>query len=169
MFWLWQAAENRGPQLVNAPGSWNFSGLNVLDPGEAEAFYGAVFGWRCAPLEMSAGQDTRMWRVDGYGDFLAEGDPEIRSRQEADRAPDGFTDAVALMTPITTDGPDDTSPSWDITFAVADADTAFARAVELGATVRAPLFDTEYTRMGAVEDPQGAVFTLSEYRPPSPS
>ena len=55
---------------------------------------------------------------------------------------------------------------WGITFAVADADAAFARAVELGATEVTPLFDTDYTRMGAVQDPQGAVLTLSEYRPP---
>jgi uncharacterized glyoxalase superfamily protein PhnB len=50
---------------------------------------------------------------------------------------------------------------------VADADAAFARALELGATEVTPLFDTEYTRMGTVLDPQGAELTLSEYRPPS--
>jgi uncharacterized glyoxalase superfamily protein PhnB len=52
---------------------------------------------------------------------------------------------------------------------VADADGAFARAQELGATVVVALLDTDYTRMGIVRDPQGAQLTLSEYRPPSPS
>ncbi len=50
-----------------------------------------------------------------------------------------------------------TAPAgWNVTFAVADADAAFARALSLGATVVTPLFDTMYTRMGTVADPQGA-------------
>jgi predicted enzyme related to lactoylglutathione lyase len=53
-------------------------------------------------------------------------------------------------------------------FAVDDADAAFERAIKLGATVTTPLFDTQYTRMGTLEDPQGAVITLSQYRPPQP-
>jgi predicted enzyme related to lactoylglutathione lyase len=51
-------------------------------------------------------------------------------------------------------------------FAVADADAAFERALELGARVVTPLFDTAYTTGGVVEDPQGALLTLSQYRPP---
>ena len=163
VFGLWQAAGNRGAQLVNAPGSWNFSQLHTPDPGAAERFYGAVLGWVCDPLEMSAGEKAWMWRVPGYGDFLAERDPEIRARQEADQAPGGFADAVALMDRST----DDTA-HWSVTFAVADADAAFARATDLGAAVVTPLFDTDYTRMGTVKDPQGAILTLSEYRPPEP-
>lgn len=165
---LWQAAENRGAQLVNAPGAWNFIQLEVRDPAGAEGFYGAVFGWVTEPLAMGSEQDTGMWRVPGYGDFLAERDPEIRSRQEADRAPNGFADAVAITSLSTTEGASDILAGWSVIFAVADADTAFDRATELGATVITPLFDTAYTRMGAVKDPQGAVFTMSEYRPPTP-
>ena len=167
VFGLWQAGDNRGAELVNAPGSWNFSELNVRDAREASDFYGAVFGWLSDSLEMGAGQETGMWRVKGYGDFLADGDPEIRERQEADGAPDGFADAVALLIP-TPDAPATTSAYWSVTFAVADADAAFARAVELGARVTTPLFDTDYTRMGTIEDPQGAVLNLSQYRPPVP-
>ena len=44
--------DNRGAELVNAPGSWNFSELNVRDTKEASAFYGAVFGWLSDSLEM---------------------------------------------------------------------------------------------------------------------
>lgn len=169
VFGLWQAAENRGSQLVNAPGSWNFSDLNVGDPAGAERFYRAVFGWESDQLEMGAGQKTRMFRVAGYGDFLAESDPEIRSRQEAEQAPPGFSDAVALMNPIAADGAVDAQAYWGVTFGIADADESFARATGLGARVVTPLFDTEYTRMGTVKDPQGAVFTLSQYRPPEAS
>ena len=163
VFGLWQAAENRGAELVNAPGSWNFSDLTPVDARAAEKFYGAVFGWECDPFEMSAGDQASIWRVPGYGEFLAARDPELRERQAADQAPDGFADAVAILNPEPTEaGP----ARWNVTFAVADADTAFSRAVRLGATVVTPLFDTTYTRMGTVADPQGAALTLSEYRPP---
>ena len=160
-FGLWQAAENRGSQLVNAPGTWNFSELHTPDPDGAERFYGAVFGWVAEPLAMGTEQPTRLLRVEGYGDFLAEHDPEIRERQAADQAPGGFADAVALL-----GGEADARSTGSVIFAVADADEAFARAVKAGATVVTPLFDTQYTRMGTVEDPQGAIITLSEYRPP---
>jgi uncharacterized protein len=160
-FGLWQAAGLSGAELVNAPGSWNFSVLEVDDPETASAFYGAVFGWRSSPLAMGDGGGTWMFQVEAYGDFLAESDPEIRERQATEQAPEGFADAVAMMT--SGGGP----ARWDVTFAVADADAAFARATALGARVVTPLFDTDYTRQGTVEDPQGAVLTLSEYRPPS--
>jgi hypothetical protein len=163
---LWQAAENRGVQLVNAPGSWNFSELHTADPGSAEAFYGSVFGWEAELLETGGAQKVWMWRVPGYGDFLAARDPEIRERQQADQAPKGFEDAVALMDSVTIAGPRDPA-HWTVTFAVADADAAAARAVDLGATLVTPLFDTDYTRSGTIRDPQGATLNLSEYRPPS--
>jgi uncharacterized protein len=167
VFGLWQAGNNRGAELVNAPGSWNFSELNVRDTREASQFYGAVFGWLSDSLEMGAGQEVGLWRVKGYGDFLAERDPEIRERQESEGAPDGFADAVALLIPAREAFA--TSPAyWSVTFAVAVADAAFARAIELGARVITPPFDTDYTRMGTVEDPQGAVLNLSQYRPPAP-
>ena len=160
---LWQAGENRGAELVNAPGTWNFSDLTTGDVVAAEAFYGAVFGWVCNPFAMSASEKAGIWRVPGYGEFLAARDPELRERQAAAQAPDGFADAVAILNPEATD---DRASRWNVTFAVADADAAFASAINLGATVVTPLFDTDYTRMGTVKDPQGGVLTLSEYRPP---
>jgi predicted enzyme related to lactoylglutathione lyase len=165
VFGVWQAAENRGAELVNAPGSWNFSDLTTDDTSRAEEFYGKVFGWVCQPFAMTAGDKASIWRVPGYGEFLAARDPELRARQAAAQAPDGFADAVAILNPP---APEEAS-RWNVTFAVADADAAFARAIGLGATVVTPLFDTDYTRMGAVEDPQGGLLTLSEYRPPNPT
>lgn len=167
VFGLWQAAENRGAQAVNGPGTWNFSELHATDPDRAERFYGAMFGWVRNPFDLGDGQKAGIWRVPGYGDFLAQRDPEIRERQEADQAPEGFADAVALVQPLGADGTADALARWTVTFSVADADAAFARAVELGATVVTPLFDTAYTRMGTVTDPQGATLTLSQYRPPT--
>ena len=166
VFGLWQPAEHRGAELVNAPGSWNFSDLTTRDAGEAEAFYGPVFGWESDPFEMSPGEKASIWRLPGYGEFLADRDPELRERQAAAQAPDGFADAVAILNPVPAG---DVVSQWNVTFAVADADAAFSRALGLGATVVTPLFDTHYTRMGTVSDPQGGILTLSEYRPPEPT
>ena len=164
VFGLWQPAQNRGAELVNAPGTWNFSDLTPGNASDAEKFYGAVFGWECDPFEMSAGDKASIWRVPGYGDYLAERDPALRERQSAAQAPDGFADAVAILNP---EASENGVAGWNVTFAVADAAAVFARALSLGATVVTPLFDTRYTRMGTVADPQGAALTLSEYRPPA--
>lgn len=167
VFGLWQAAENRGAEVVNAPGSWNFSDLTTPDAARARVFYGAVLGWECDPFELTAGVRASIWRVPGYGEFLAESDPEIRERQADAQAPGGFADAVAILNPEESDGGTVTASRWNVTFAVGDADAAMARAVDLGATVVTQLFDTDYTRMGTVEDPQGGVLTLSQFRPPA--
>jgi predicted enzyme related to lactoylglutathione lyase len=167
---LWQAAENRGVQVVNLPGSWNFSELHTADLAAAETFYGTVFGWTSSPFYPDDPNSDRYWRQEGYGEFLAASDPEVRAWQEssAGQGPEGFTDAVAIAQSLAAEGPDAT-PRWTVTFAVADADAAYARAVELGAETVTPLTDTEYTRQSTVRDPQGAVLTLSEYRPPADS
>lgn len=165
---LWQPGENRGVQVVNAPGSWNFSELHTGDPAGAEAFYGAVFGWGCAPFVPGEEQGGSFWYLDGYGEFLAEHDPEVREWQQSGQAhvPPHFVDAVAVRLPLDLEGAG-AAPRWTVTFAVADADAAHARAVELGAETVVPLLDTPYTRQSTIRDPQGAVLTLSEYRPPS--
>ena len=164
VFGVWQAAEHRGAELVNAPGTWNFSDLTTADHAEAEAFYGKVFGWVCEPFEMSEGDKASIWRLPGYGELLAASDPDVRARQAAAQASDGFADAVAILNPVAAGA---TAARWAVTFAAADADGVFARALDLGARVVTPLFDTTYTRMGTVEDPQGGVLTISEYRPPA--
>lgn len=170
VFGLWQAGENRGVQLVNAHGSWNFSELHTADQPGAEAFYGAVFGWTSSPFHPDDADSDRYWRQAGYGDFLAASDPEIRAWQEAStgQVPAGFTDAVAIAQSLASEDRD-AAPRWTVTFAVADADAAHARAIELGAEEVIGLTDAEYTRMSTVRDPQGAVLTLGEYRPPSDS
>ena len=161
---LWQPAELQGAQLVNAAGSWNFSELHAADSEAAQRFYGSVFGWELESFPGGA-SFAGFWKVKGYGDFLADRDPEIRERQAAEQAPGGFADAVAVLEPE--EGDAGTPWRWTVTFAVADAQDAFARAIDLGADAVTDLFDTEYTRQATVRDPQGAVFTLSEYRPPS--
>ena len=165
VFCVWQAKEHKGAQLVNEPGTWNFSELNTRDPEGAKAFYGTVFGWEAETLDYGDGQTT-MWRLPGYGDFLERRDPDLRRRMAADGAPEGFEDAVAWLIPMTSDQyPDDVPPHWSVTFAVADADAVADRAAKLGGQVRVPPFDAPFVRMTVVSDPQGAAFTASKYVP----
>ena len=53
-----------------------------------------------------------------------------------------------------------------MTFTVAERDETAAAAEQLGAIVVASA-DTDWTRDAQIHDPQGAVFTVSQYTPPS--
>ena len=165
VFSVWQAKAHKGAQLVNEPGTWNFSDLNTRDVEGAMAFYGAVFGWVASTVE-GAGAEFTMLRLPGYGDFLEQRDPELRARQEATGAPPGFEDVVAGLIPMTEHPfPPEVPSHWSVTFTVDDADATAARAAELGGTVITPPFDAGPTRVAVVSDPQGAVFAVSMFDP----
>jgi predicted enzyme related to lactoylglutathione lyase len=159
-FCVWQAKGHRGAQLVNEPGTWNWSDLSTREPEAARDFYGAVFGWETnAPTE-----DGSMWRLPGYGDFLERGDPDLRKRISDYEAPAGFEDAIAWFVPI---GDDDSTPRWNVTFSVDDADATADSAAELGGSVIVPPFDVPWARSAVLSDPQGATFSVSKFVPPS--
>ena len=164
-FATWQAGETQGAQLVNAPGSWNFSGLITRDRATAEAFYGAVFGWELSAFDPGDPTSGGYWRLPGYGDFLEQINPGTRAGMAAMGAPDRFEDTVATLSPPE---PDDVAPPhWDITFAVDDADATATRAEELGGRVIVAPMDAPWVRLTVLADPQGAVFTASKFVPPT--
>jgi len=158
-FCLWQANKHRGAQIVNEPGSLNFNTLNTRDLDGARAFYGSLFGWETLGLGGAA-----MWRLTGYGDFLASSDPELRKRMSESSAPTGFEDVVATLNPIADDQPA-VPAHWSVTFAVEDADATADRAAALGGQVIVPPFDAPWVRMTVIADPQGATFTASKFVP----
>jgi uncharacterized protein len=156
-FRLWQARKRLGAQLVNAPGSWNFSDLLTSDPYTAGAFYSPLFGW-----EIDDGESGILIRRPGYGDHLAATvDPDILERQAAIMAPPGFEDAVAWMRRIPAICPD----AWQVSFAVADRDASAAAVERLGGEVDTG-DDTEWTKTALVLDPEGARFELCQFTPP---
>jgi predicted enzyme related to lactoylglutathione lyase len=159
-FCVWQAKEHKGARIVNEPGSLNFNGLNTRDVEGAKSFYGSVFGWETLDL----GGGAEMWRLAGYGDFLARGNPELRKQMAESGAPDGFEDVVAALNPIADDQPD-VPAHWSVTFAVDDADATAERAAELGGRVVVPPFDAPWVRMTVITDPQGATFIASKFVP----
>ncbi len=160
-FCVWQAKRHKGARIVNQPGSLNFNSLNIRDVEGAKAFYRSVFGWETLRLD----GDVEMWRLAGYGDFLAQSDPELRQRQaDSGAAPEGFADVVATLNPIADDQPG-VRPHWSVTFAVDDADATARRAAELGGRVEVAPFDAPWVRMTVITDPQGATFTASKFTP----
>jgi len=166
VFSVWQAKQNIGAQLVNDPGTWNFSDLNARDVNGAAAFYGQVFGWVAGALE-GGGTEFTFLRLPGYGDFLERSvQPGLRAGQEEVGAPPEFADVVAGLVKMASDRfPDDVPLHWSVTFAVDDADVTAARAEELGGELVAPPMDAGPTRITVVRDPQGAVFTASRFYP----
>ncbi|MFC5930279.1 VOC family protein [Cryobacterium melibiosiphilum] len=157
-FRLWQAYRRLGAQSVNVPGSWNFSDLRTADIAGARAFYGDAFGWEYLNLGDSV---ETMVSVPGYGDHLAAtSDPEIYQRQAG--SPAGFADVIGAIEGVAPD----VGSSWHVKFSVADRDASVARAVSLGATLL-ETSESPWAAFAEVRDPQGAEFTLSEFRPPA--
>jgi uncharacterized protein len=155
-FRLWQSGEHQGAQLVNDPGSWNFSDLHTDEPGSI-AFYADVFSWSIEDLGFAT-----MVRRPGYGDHLeATVDPTIRERHAAVDIPQGFEDAIAWVTALEPR----LAPHWHVSFSVADRDRAAERVERLGGEVLSTE-ETYWTRTALVRDPQGAVFTASQFTPP---
>ncbi|MBR7743529.1 VOC family protein [Phycicoccus sp. BSK3Z-2] len=152
---LWQARRRLGAQVANLPGAWNFSNLRSRDPDRVGSFYEALFGWRL----VDQGWATAI-QVPGYGDHLESTvDPDIRVRQA--QAPEGFADTIGAIVPA-----EDEEPGWYVVFTVADRDDVVDRVPDLGGTVLLRL-ETEWTREVVVRDPQGAVFTASQFTPPT--
>jgi predicted enzyme related to lactoylglutathione lyase len=155
-FRLWQAGKHNGAQVVNDPGTWNFSDLHTDTP-DSVAFYSKVFGWSVEDAGFA-----QTIRQPGYGDHLeATIDPDIRKRQAAVGAPPGFEDVIALVVGLEPR----LAPHWHVSFSVADRDAAAERAEQLGAEVLSTE-DGQWTRTALIRDPQGAVFTASQFSPP---
>jgi predicted enzyme related to lactoylglutathione lyase len=84
-------------------------------------------------------------------------------RRAAFGAPEGFSDAVAWMSPL---APDENRPAhWSVTFAVDDTRATAERTLELGGSVLVEPFDGEVVRIAVRADPQGAVFGVNQFEP----
>ena len=159
VFCVWQPKQHLGSTIVNEHGAVIFHGLVSRDLAAAEAFYGAVFGWRHLPVPGSP-----MWALAAYGDHLEAATPGLRAQSAEMGAPEGFTDVVAQIVPI--EAKDTTTqPHWIVTFATDDVEATVAKAKELGAQVVEAPHDAPWVRMALLEDPQGATFIASQFVP----
>jgi uncharacterized protein len=159
-FSVWQAKGHKGAQVVNEHGSLNFNILATRDPARAGEFYGAVFGWQLPP----APSGMMWWALPGYADHLEQSRPGLRKQAAEMGAPEGFVDVVAALVLIAPDDPS-TRPSWGVTFGVDDASSIATKAKELGGQVLIEPFDAPWTRSTVIKDPEGAIFTATQFVP----
>jgi len=141
-FGLWQAAARRGAQRVNAPGAWAMSALTTPNVERANAFYGAVFGWRTEPFQLGAA-DAVLYRLPGYV-----------GGTEQQPVPRDVV-AVGMASP-------DGASHWNVDFWIDGIDAALARVARGGGSVVTGPFDAPPFRRAVVRDPAGAVFSISE-------
>ena len=143
-----------GTRTSYQSGIFSWVELVTTDRDDAKRFYGELFGWRFT----DQGWATAI-SVPGYGDHLeATVDPGIRTRQAA--APEGFADVIGSLLPA-----GDQAPGWFVMMTVADRDATAIRAQSLGGTV-VRTSQTDWTSEAVIRDPQGAVFTASQFTPP---
>ena len=138
-----------GAQLVNAPGSWNWSDLETRDIEAAKAFYGAVFGWEFGEVDLGQGPNA-MIRVPGLrratSTTLTPGtleQPQVDGGAPARLLGRRRLDAANRPRERRRRAGSSRSPSPTPT-------KTAARAKELGGTVLAEPFDVPYVRMAVV-------------------
>src|ERR1700722_13611000 len=125
------------PQIdKHAPGTFCWVELATTDQDAAKHFYGALFGWSIVDYPMGPADFYTMFRLGGR-------------------------DAAAGYTMREVERARGVPPHWNLYVAVEDADASAARAVELGGTLPAGVFDVFTNgRMGVVIDPTGSSFCL---------
>lgn len=118
----------------HAPGTFCWVELGTTDQEAAKHFYGSLFGWTFVDHPIGPGNFYTMFKLDGRDAAAA------YTQQEREKG---------------------VPPHWNLYVAVEDADRSAARAVELGGTAPAGVFDVHTNgRMAVVIDPTGAAFCL---------
>ncbi len=120
----------------HAQGTFCWVELATTNQNAAKHFYGSLFGWSSVDYPMGPGEFYTMFKLDGHD---AAAGYTMREEERAQGVP----------------------PHWNLYVAVEDADAAAARALELGGTLPAGVFDVFTNgRMAVVIDPTGAAFCL---------
>lgn len=118
------------------PGSFAWVELATTDQEQAKQFYAPLFGWSHTDLPMGPGQVYTLFQI---GDRAAAAGFQIKPEEAA------------------------IPPHWHIYVSVESADTAVARARELGGNIIEGPFDVStFGRMAVIADPTGAVFSIWE-------
>ncbi len=143
VFCVWEARDRQGAQVLNEPSAWAMSRLDTADVDAAKAFYRDVFGWES---ELFA-PGVELFRLPGY----VGGEPQ----QPVPR------DVVAVLTAGEGDS------AWNVDFWIDDAESAAARARELGGSVIVEPREVPGFVNTVIADPAGAVVSLSQLLDPA--
>jgi uncharacterized protein len=130
----WQPREMRGYELVAEDGTPAWHELHAKDYDAAVQFYQRVFGW-----DTDVMSDTREFRYTTLG-----AGPEAKA---------GILDASGSL-------PAGIPSTWQVYFAVSDADASLAKAVDMGGKVVDGPDDTPFGRIATLTDPTGAMFKI---------
>jgi hypothetical protein len=123
--------------VYTTPGAFSWTELGTSDPAKACEFYGSLLGWQFETMNMGEGP-YRLIKVGGVS-------------------------VGGIMQP-----PAPMPPSWTPYITVPSCDETVDQAKALGATLCAGPFDIPSVgRMAVLQDPQGAVFQVISYFPPS--
>jgi uncharacterized protein len=129
-----------GERTKYAPGTFSWTDLTTPNQDAAKDFYVGLFGWTADDRPVSEGVTYSMMQRDGKE--VAAIAPQPQQQRDAGAR-----------------------PAWNSYITVRSADEALSRAAQLGASVHAPAFDVfDAGRMGVVQDPQGAFFSVWEPR-----
>jgi len=143
VFCVWEAAARQGAQVLNEPSALAMSRLTTGDTDAAKAFYRDVFGWEAEAFAPG----VELFRLPGY----VGGEPH----QPVPR------DVVAVLTAGEGD------PVWSVDFWIDDAESAVARATELGGSVVVAPQEIPGFVTTVIADPAGAVVSLSQLLDPA--
>jgi len=115
-------------------GSFCWIELHTSDQNAAKSFYNALFGWQADDMPMGPNGFYTIFKLQGR-------------------------DAAAGCTLRPEERSQGVPPHWMIYIAVDNADTAVAKAQQLGGKILAPAFDVmDAGRMAVIQDPTGAIF-----------
>ncbi|WMX43886.1 VOC family protein [Streptomyces roseicoloratus] len=148
-FAVWQPGTDTGVELVDEPGSLNWTELYTSDAAAAREFYGGVLGWRFSDMAMPGGEGT--YTLITPGDL-----PEERMQGGLMEVSE---DDLALA---------GGRPYWHPVFAVDDCDAAVEAVAANGGTVRMGPVDAEGVgRLAVCLDPSNADFVVLAPAPPA--
>ena len=128
---LSQPGGRSGAELVNEDGTWTWNELVSAELAAGVRFYTELLGWTAEDVPGPIPRTTFT-----LGDLLIGGGHAPAPRE-------------------------DPAPRWSVSFWVADADQAAARAEELGGTVLLAPMDIPIGRFTVLADPRGASFTAA--------
>jgi predicted enzyme related to lactoylglutathione lyase len=136
-FEVWQAGKSNGAKVLGEPGALCWTELTTTDPGAAEQFYTALFGWKAKRSAPGSPMPYTELTVAGANY------PSI-----------GMMAKPPQM-------PAEVPSFWMPYFQVADVDASVAKATSLGAQVHfGPMTIPDGGRFAAIADPQGAAFAV---------
>ncbi len=136
MLCVWEPRDHVGAGRVNDAGCMSWNELQTRDPGSADEFYTALFGWETESIEQ-----------DGATVYVV-------VKNSAGRMNGGFMPSAEQQ--------GDAPSFWMAYFTVLSCDEATARVEELGGRVLAGPMEPGAGRIAVISDPQGAPFAVFE-------